>query len=360
MSEQKEDALTILNSDVVKLDKVNEQIDYKTDARFRQIDNRTAAQVSGLLQYLPQTIAGNALNGTFRVEFPEGISGVLVQHGNGYLSVMKDLDNGKFVGQATFVPTSNTAPMLLGMFTALSVVTSQYYLTQINHNLEEVQRKLDQILDFLYSDKACEIYAESQTVRTIYLNYPAIMKADEQRTASIATIQHAKTVAERNIQFYYRDMNKRVMSELEDKGMPLPDLMNRLNDDKTKSLAYGLIDDLNSYNQAINLYSICSILEIVLSQNFEDSYLDFIEEDLTSHFKAHNIIIGKLDGKLTALANKKGAGKLNYVMKDVQDLLGEGSPEKKYKDIIGQIRTSYNSKSEYRILEDGTVYQKIA
>ena len=47
-------------------------------------------------------------------------------------------------------------------------------------------------------------------------------------------------------------------------------------------------------------------------------------------------------------------------MKDVQDLLGEGSPEKKYKDIIGQIRTSYNSKSEYRILEDGTVYQKIA
>ena len=31
-----------------------------------------------------------------------------------------------------------------------------------------------------------------------------------------------------------------------------------------------------------------------------------------------------------------------------------------YKDIIGQIRTSYNSKSEYRILEDGTVYQKIA
>ena len=255
MSEQKDDALTILNSDVVKLDKVNEQIDYKRDARFRQIDNRTAAQVSGLLQYLPQTIAGNALNGTFRVEFPEGISGVLVQHGNGYLSVMKDLDNGKFVGQATFVPTSNTAPMLLGMFTALSVVTSQYYLAQINQNLKEVQRKLDQVLDFLYSDKACEIYAELQAVRTIYLNYPAIMKADEQRTASIATIQHAKTVAERNIQFYYRDMNKRVMSELEDKGMPLPDLMNRLNDDKTKSLAYGLIDDLNSYNQAINLYT---------------------------------------------------------------------------------------------------------
>lgn len=359
MSEQ-DNSLAIIDNNVVKLNRVDEAIDYKTDARFRQIDNRTAAQVSGLLQYLPQAAAGNALKGTFRVEFPQGISGALVQHGNGYLSVMKEPDNGKFVGQATFIPTSESAPALLGLFTALSVVTSQYFLAQINQNLEEVQKKLDQVLNFLYSDKECEIYAEMQAVRTIYVNYPAIMNAAEQRTASIATIQHAKIVAERNIQFYYRDMNKRVMAELEDRGMPLPDLMNRLNDDKTKSLAYGLIDDLNSYNQAINLYSICSILEIVLSQNFEDSYLDFIEEDLTSHFKAHNIIIGKLDGKLTALANKKGAGKLSSVMKDVQDLLGEGSPEKKYKDIIGQIRTSYNSKSEYRILEDGTVYQKIA
>lgn len=359
MSEQ-DNNLTIFDNDAVKLCQVDESIDYKSDARFRQIDNRTAAQVSGLLQYLPQLAAGNALKGTFRVEFPKGISGALVKHGNGYLSVMKGADNGKFVGHATYIPTSESAPVLLGMFTAFSVVTSQYFLAQINQNLEEVQRKLDQVLDFLYSNKACEIYAESQVVRTIYMNYPAIMNATEQRMASIATIQHAKTVAERNIQFYYRDMNKRVMTELEDKGMPLSDLMSRLSDDKSRNLAYGMLDDLNSYNQAINLYSICSVLEIVLSQNFDNSYLDFIEEDLTDHYKAHNIIIGKLDGKLTALANKKGTSRLDPVMKDVQNLLGEGSPEKRFKDVISQIRSSYNSRAEYRILEDGTVYQKIA
>ena len=223
MSEQ-DNSLAIIDNNVVKLNRVDEAIDYKTDARFRQIDNRTAAQVSGLLQYLPQAAAGNALKGTFRVEFPQGIS-----------------------GQATFIPTSESAPALLGLFTALSVVTSQYFLAQINQNLEEVQKKLDQVLNFLYSDKECEIYAEMQAVRTIYVNYPAIMNAAEQRTASIATIQHAKIVAERNIQFYYRDMNKRVMAELEDRGMPLPDLMNRLNDDKTKNLAYGLLDDFLSW-----------------------------------------------------------------------------------------------------------------
>ncbi|MDY3234275.1 MAG: hypothetical protein SOW94_06980, partial [Erysipelotrichaceae bacterium] len=131
MSEQ-DNSLAIIDNNVVKLNRVDEAIDYKTDARFRQIDNRTAAQVSGLLQYLPQAAAGNALKGTFRVEFPQGISGALVQHGNGYLSVVKGPDNGKFVGQATFIPTSESAPALLGLFTALSVVTSQYFLAQIN------------------------------------------------------------------------------------------------------------------------------------------------------------------------------------------------------------------------------------
>lgn len=359
MSEQY-DISTIIDTDLVKMDKLDEHIDYNSDARFKKIDNRMATHVSGLMQYLPQIEAGKALKGTYRVEFPEGISGVLTQHGNGVLSAIKDPETGKFVGQATFVQNPTSTPIILGVFTGLSIVTSQYFLAQINNNLEEVQKKLDQVLDFLYSDKDCEIYAELQSVRTIYMNYPTIMKADEQRTASISTVQHAKVVAERNIQFYYRDMNRRIMAELEGPGMPLPDLINMLNDEKTKNLANSLMDDLNSYNQAINLYCICSILEIVLSQNFEESYLDFVEDDLSSHFKAHNIIIGKLDGKLAALASKKGVFKLNPVLKDVQDLLGEGSPEKKYKDVIGQIRSSYNSKTEFRILEDGSIYQKIA
>ena len=55
-----------------------------------------------------------------------------------------------------------------------------------------------------------------------------------------------------------------------------------------------------------------------------------------------------------------------FVILGDDDIMAPGFVEafldakKKYKDIIGQIRTSYNSKSEYRILEDGTVYQKIA
>jgi hypothetical protein len=359
MSEENNKIVKIIDSNVVKVDEVNEAIDYKSDARFRQIDNRMASQVTGLLQYVPQAAMANAMRGTFRVEFPEGISGVLAKHGNGFLSVIQGED-GKIAGHATFVPTSETVPAVIGMFTALSVVTSQYFLAQINQNLEEVQRKLDQVLDFLYSDKACEIYAESQGVKAIYMNYPAIMNQPEQKTASIVTIQHAKAVAEKNIQFYYRDMNKRVTAEVNDKGIKVPDFIGNLNDEKTKAFAYSLLDDLNSYNQAINLYSICSILEIVLSQNFADSYLTYVEEDLRSHFKTHNIIISKLEGNLAALTGKRSGSRINSVVKDIQDLLGEGSPEKRYTGIIGQIQEAYNTKSEYRILRDGTVYQKIA
>ena len=354
----------IVDNSLVKFGIVNEPVDYKTDDRFRQLGNRSFAQESGLLQYIPQIAAAEALNGTYRVEFPKGVAGVLMKHGNGVLSAMQG-ENGRIVGHATFIENGMELPTLLGVFSALSMITSQYFLTQIYSDLEEIQDKLNQILDFLYTEKACEIYSEVQAVRAIYTNFVSIMWCQEQRMASICTIQHAKAIAEKNIQFYCHDMNRKIAYKKEDKGLrlpeiKLPDIMDGLGvDDKIEMLACELLDDLNSYSQSINLYSICSILEIVMSQNFSAAYLDYVEQDLKEHFKNHNIMIAKMDGKIAFLSNKKAGKELLSVVKSMQSLLGEDSPEKKFSGILDQIRDTYNSKTEYRILDDGTVYQKI-
>ena len=97
-------------------------------------------------------------------------------------------------------------------------MTNQHYLHLISAQLNLIQTQLDHLLDFLYDDKACRIYAEVMAVMSIYRNYSSIMACNEQRIASIQTIQQAKIFAEQNIQFYYRDMNSLV-----DKNGPIGD-----------------------------------------------------------------------------------------------------------------------------------------
>jgi len=207
------------------------------------------------------------------------------------------------------------------------------------------------VLDFLYNDKECEIYSETMAVLGISRNYTSIMACAEQRTASIQTIQHAKIVAERNIQFYYRDMNKLA---------------------KDSKAVAKLREDLQYYNQVINLYGLCSTLEIVLSQNYDKAYLNYIEEDLKSHVEKHigsvNYLKAILDGKLEDMqkagpsfpfvAPPKPDPNFQKLIVDVSAILGDDSPINGLGNTIKQIRKAFTSRTEYVIEPNGAVYRK--
>ena len=57
-----------------------------------------------------------------------------------------------FVGSASFLPLTGQA-IFLSVFTTMSVASGQYFLAKINSQLDVIQRRLGEILDFLYGDK---------------------------------------------------------------------------------------------------------------------------------------------------------------------------------------------------------------
>ena len=335
----------LINTPSLILDELYAQIDCSRDMKYIKLDDNVAAKIISVLYSLPELYSKESKSGVYRVEFPEGINGVLTNHNGGYLPTLRDPETGRIVSQGTLYPVEISG-LYDQLFSALSILTSQYYLHQINAQLQNIQSQLDHVLDFLYSDKASEIYAEITAVMGIYRNYASIMSCTEQRIACLQTIQQAKIFAERNIQFYRQDMNRLV-----DKGGKVENIRN----------------DLHYYTQSINLYGICATTEIVLSQNYEESYLKFIENDLRTHVTQHNQSVSRLQGKLDKMINVPGPIPIitakqdpgvKELINEISSILGDKSPVKGFEDIINQIRTSMTSKSEYIIDKNGAVYQR--
>ena len=62
-------------------------------------------------------------------------------------------DEGTIVGRANFQEVTNTAAIVSSAMAVMSIITSQYYLHEINQNLDAIQSKIDNISRFLETDK---------------------------------------------------------------------------------------------------------------------------------------------------------------------------------------------------------------
>lgn len=326
-------------------------VDFEKDSRYEKIgDSNLAGYISGIFKESNSMADAMLLSNAYSVKFPEGVSGVLTQRkdGLGLLPTIRNPETGKFKGQSA-LQSLDSAAVASAVMSGLSIVTSQYYLKQINQRLDNIQTKLDSVLQFLYTDKMCEIYAESQLIYGIYKNYKSIMSNSELCSASLNSVQHARSIAEKNIQFYYRDMNQK--ATIGDKR-------------KQSDIAESIRDDLSAYNQSIVLFGLCCFLEITLSQNYDKDYLNYMNGLMRNHGLNHDIIISKIQGKLDAVAAipggllRKTDSELIDLTDSLEQIIGESSPVKEFAETIKKLTSDVTSKSEYIVASDGSVYKK--
>lgn len=335
----------------VSISVVDEPVGLPNDARWVPQDDETSSAVSALAHAVPGLATTAALAKSYRVEFPKGISGVLTRHGKGYISAIHPVGDSRWNGTATFIPMSQTA-VVSACFNALSVITAQHYLSEINQQLSDIRAKLDQVLAFLYTDKACALYAETRSIGFIFDNYVSIMDSSEHRAASLATVQRAKIVAEQNIQFYYRDMHR------------MADAQQIRNPDTIRN-------DLENYIIALRLYGVCSVLEVALSQNFDGTYLEAVRNDCCNHIETHNILLAKLDGKLSK-AGKPGGfpiqlpggdrERLSFdcLLNELRSAQTQKEMLKEYERILADMEEEVTKPAEFMIDGQGRAYRKQA
>jgi len=281
---------------------------------------REKTQFRSLLSKLPA--------GARKFVFPNGVHHSLAALKQNSVAMLRTADGALEKAKAI---------MLSGLAT-VSAVCGHFFLAEINKEMQLFGEKIDRISEFLYGDKKAELLAELTFARYASENYTSIMKFSEQRIATIASLQEAKKVAMKDIEFYLTDLN--ALSEEKTKNASeLSDLVDRA----------GRIHDCITLSS--QLFTMSSLLEAFYSQNTDSSYLFYVEESNAEYlnrcdksaYSAWSTILYRAK-EAVAKAPAKSPLKVPEFLKTISDRM----------DSLSLDRTSEARKRFHAILEDMT------
>ena len=135
MSEQMELFRTLekdLNFELAPCDR-NFDLDAKSGLTKLELTPAQKGKVSALFSQMPAMLASETMAHAYVLKLPEGLSGMnsLMSYRSGGLGTPIMGENGKIVAHASLHGVSDQA-LLLSCFTAMSIASGQYFLTQIH------------------------------------------------------------------------------------------------------------------------------------------------------------------------------------------------------------------------------------
>lgn len=247
-------------------------LDVKRDDRYSKLKLSPAEkmQMSSLVHEMLPAVSMLSKGQVYRLEFPEGLPQTLMKLKKqpGYSSTIVN-EQGRMQGTASIIPAEaiNAAEIA---FMAMSVATSQYYLSEINTQMELMNLKLDQILQFLEGDKRAELLANQTFVKYAAENFRSIMNSEVQRQATITSLQQARIVAMNDIEFY--------LGQLNDVTRKNPGNFEDIR--KTTDKISQIYEKLDLSEQ---LFVMSYLMEMYYSQNMDPSYLNYIKKEAVDY-----------------------------------------------------------------------------
>lgn len=328
-----------------------QDVSVRTDYTKLSLDREQRLQIESLFSQLPAMSAVDALSDAYILKFPDGIHHDLLRLKRGGLMSVYSGPDGKIAGTASLHALSKEA-LTLQAFTAMSLVTGQYFLSEINKSLTMLQWSMDKILEFLYGEKKAELVAELNFVKYAHENFSSIMSHDEQRSGVIAGLIQSRKVAMKDIEFYMHDLDSTI------KGKPSGTI------EQSTEKACQIKDCLEL---SLQLYILSAILEVYYSENYDQKYINYMKQDISTYVaKCEKRILGGFSalGQAIELSAGKPFKKVHQLSKKEEvfktiDDLSDGNDS----HLLEFVKTSLNeptSKKEYYIQKDGSVYLKTA
>ena len=328
-----------------------QDVSVRPDYTKLNLDREQRLQVESLFSQLPAMCAIDALSDAYILKFPDGLHHDLIRLKRGGSMSAYAGPDGKIAGTASLHALSSEA-LTLQAFTAMSVVTGQYFLSEINKSLTMLQWSMDKILEFLYGDKKAELVAELNFVKYAHENFSSIMAHDEQRSGIIAGLIQSRKVSMKDIEFYLNNLDTTV------KGEPNESI------DQTSEKASRLKECLDL---SLQLYILSAVLEVYYSENYDQKYIEYMKQDISTYVsKYEKRILGAFSALKKAIELSEGkrfkkapqVAKKDMIYKTI-DELSDG----KDSYLLEFVKTSLSeptSKKEYYIQKDGSVYLKTA
>lgn len=328
-------------------------ISTRQDYTRLNLNDNQKIQLAALSSQLPAMLATETLQHGYFLEFPKGVQGTLMKLRSGGYSTVLVNENHRFVGTAS-LRKMDSQVIALGAFSAMAVVSGQYFLSEINNNLKMMKLNLDKILEFLYGDKKAELMSEMSFVKYAYQNYTSIMSHEPQRLATIISLQEARKVAMKDIEFYMHDLDSTINVK---SGLEINDLVDK---------AFQIRDSLEL---SVQLCVVSSLLEVYYSENYDQGYLQYVEKDLTNCIdKWEKQILGSFAGLNQTIQLSDGKPfrksidsiKREEVTKIIEGLKGGTAEEPPMKVYLHAALSAPIEKHEYYIGDNGVVYLKTA
>ena len=178
------------------------------------------------------------------------------------------------------------------------------------------------------------------------------MGYDNQRTATIISLQAARKTAVKDIEFYMSDLDSLVKSK---DSNDLEQFVNK---------AFKIKDCLQL---SVQLYCMSTILEVFYSQNFETDYITYVEKDILTYIdKCEKRLLSSFSAIEMYVINFKGHP-LKKIDKSIYEnriaeyveLLGNGKEFIERKPLQSVLQSCLQNQVCY-LDKDGELYLKIA
>lgn len=337
-----------INSELVKITPC-ESLDF-SDKKYTKLELTIAQQskINQFISQMPTMIASSALTNAWQVNWPEGVQGHLMAYKAGGYGTTVMNENG-IVAHASITQLQNSMA-LLNTFSAMSIATGQYFLAQISSQLTKINQSLDSILGFLYGDKKAELLSEVSFVQYAYKNFASIMEHDAQRVATISSLQQARIIAMKDIEFYLQD--------LQTKSAETPKKFQSF-----EAVVHASLNIRDSLDLSMQLFALSSVMESSYSRNTDPEYLDATKTDVIRFVnKCESRMLQCFSGLRKQLDNYKPNAIDKFdsepLRKELDNIItarndGQDSPLRK---AVESIMANTSKPHMYILSKSGTVY----
>ena len=282
---------------------------------YRRMDKTEVGHFNSILQYVPQIAAGNAysqsvgrafnaaVENTYRLKLSPGM----------HLAASKDtigafrgtgLSNStnQVAGQAEWLKNnaalsvSNAPQIALGVFNALSMVTGQYFMSQINSKMALLQEGVDRIENFLDAAQRSKLQAACQEMQDIINRIDFIVGDPKQLSTTIDQIHAIQRTAQESI-FFCREQLQTEQANLkkEDKDEDITKKLNTIG----KYMA--------QYNMSVQLYSVATLLEVQIREVDNPAEIKAYHEQMEGRILTYKADFSGCSGNITKYLDENHA-----------------------------------------------------
>lgn len=249
--------------------------------------------LSRILGNIPQIASAIALSQSFRIVMPAGVVGnlmTLVQNPamSGLSTTSIVGKGGQIVGSAGLASMSAfVAPMV--MWTVLSFLTGQFFLTKIQKNTQDIFEELRNIMYFLVAKEEGDLGARVEFLHYVSTNFNALSTNSEMRVSTLTNLQKTNIESLAGIKLWTSQIEKGLKDISTSINLVKQNKDKRENIDKVVSLIGETRQHINRALASWQCYSLGSTLEIQMGSIFEPSLLNYTKKSLSqqaTEFKA--------------------------------------------------------------------------